>query len=503
MEQALSVGVSLGAGIGMRFIRTLLWGAVLLGLTRGSWLMAQDEQAYPADPTFRVTSRLVVLDVTVLDKTGHPVVSGLTQDDFTVTEDKKPQHILSFDAPTAESADPDTAEHNPTENSPKTIFVFDVLNSRFEDLAYYRYSLRKYLVAQPTTLESPAELMQLGSKSLEMLQGYTRNTADLLYALDHMPKEGYESSHELPDEMLSVTIKALQEIALQNEGIPGRKNIVWLGHGGPSARRSDVMSSEDTVRLFTHGTTNMLVNARMSLFLIYPGLKGAVNPDSFRIGQRSVTSATESDDDDPFSGDINMGLFVNGTGGKLFHDRNDIDAEIKQSQDLGSDFYTLTYRPPGGDADGRFRRIRVTLRDPNLQVLTKTGYYAPDHRLPDDSQEQSMYEAARSTIPFDALKLTIVHVVRHPDSGTAELTMLLKSTHMDWEAAENGKSATNVAATVVSLNGRGDIVASRMQGFNIFSNTQDATRLAGSASLITMTIRVPRPTERACSCQGI
>jgi hypothetical protein len=35
-----------------------------------------------------VTSRLVFLDVTVLDKEGNPVVKGLSKDDFTITENK-------------------------------------------------------------------------------------------------------------------------------------------------------------------------------------------------------------------------------------------------------------------------------------------------------------------------------------------------------------------------------------------------------------------------------
>jgi hypothetical protein len=41
----------------------------------------------------------VFLDVTVLDKKGRPVESGLTKDDFTITEDKIPQTIFSFEAP--------------------------------------------------------------------------------------------------------------------------------------------------------------------------------------------------------------------------------------------------------------------------------------------------------------------------------------------------------------------------------------------------------------------
>src|ERR1700729_964535 len=54
----------------------------------------------PSDvPTIRTTSSLVFLDVTVLDQKGRPVVTGLTQDDFLITEDKKPYFIFSFDGP--------------------------------------------------------------------------------------------------------------------------------------------------------------------------------------------------------------------------------------------------------------------------------------------------------------------------------------------------------------------------------------------------------------------
>jgi hypothetical protein len=46
-------------------------------------------------PTIRVSSRLVLLEVTVLDRKGHIVVAGLTKDDLVVTEEKKRQRIFS------------------------------------------------------------------------------------------------------------------------------------------------------------------------------------------------------------------------------------------------------------------------------------------------------------------------------------------------------------------------------------------------------------------------
>ena len=77
--------------------------AVMLASFPASRSMAQSQlknQAGPPNiPTLQVTSRLVFLDVTVLDKKGNPVVTGLGKDDFTITENKKPQRIFSFEAP--------------------------------------------------------------------------------------------------------------------------------------------------------------------------------------------------------------------------------------------------------------------------------------------------------------------------------------------------------------------------------------------------------------------
>ena len=47
-------------------------------------------------PTFRAGVELVQVDVVVVDKDGHPV-EGLTADDFTVLDRKKPQKIATFD----------------------------------------------------------------------------------------------------------------------------------------------------------------------------------------------------------------------------------------------------------------------------------------------------------------------------------------------------------------------------------------------------------------------
>jgi len=170
----------------MKLFQVPLCAAILLTMFPFQELKAQGQQR-PSEPRIRVTSALVFLDVTVVDKKGRPVVSGLTQDDFTITEDKQPQHIFSFEAPETHVMVPNAEDNNPDGKAPVTILVLDLLNSSFADSAYIRYEVKQFLMAQPPVLTSLTELMVIGNESLEMLQSYTRDREELLRALNHLP----------------------------------------------------------------------------------------------------------------------------------------------------------------------------------------------------------------------------------------------------------------------------------------------------------------------------
>src|SRR5215211_1448123 len=64
---------------------------VTLALALAAALVWQD----PQRPTFRTGAEVVRVDVTVIDRKGHPV-ADLRADDFTIEEDGVPQKIQSF-----------------------------------------------------------------------------------------------------------------------------------------------------------------------------------------------------------------------------------------------------------------------------------------------------------------------------------------------------------------------------------------------------------------------
>ena len=253
-----------------------------------------------------------------------------------------------------------------------------------------------------------------------------------------------------------------------------------------------------------HATTNILVDARVSLFVIYPGLKVGhfVNLTGRSPVPISAADAVANiDNDHPFAESINFGVFVNETGGKLFYNRNDVDAEIERSQQLGSEYYTLTYQPRDGNANGKFRQIRVTLRDPNLRAVTKTGYYAPDKSAPIDPRQQTkinLAEAARSTIPFAALDVKVSGIVRHPDAHTADITLLLQSKGIDWLAIGNGKSTADITVAAASITGSQDVLASKVERLTLSVPTQDPSHLAKVVTRLSSDRSHPRQKAFAC-----
>src|SRR5262245_3955745 len=99
----------------MRRTLVCLIGALLLTAELSPHAQQPAPQEQPAPrPTFRVGTEIVLVNVVVRDKNGN-VVRGLTQDDFAISEDDKPQSISSFDF---EELDNPDAKPAPVTNEP-------------------------------------------------------------------------------------------------------------------------------------------------------------------------------------------------------------------------------------------------------------------------------------------------------------------------------------------------------------------------------------------------
>jgi VWFA-related protein len=429
--------------------------------------------------TLHVSTQLVLLDVSVVDKKGRPASAKLDRDDFSIAEDGKPQQILSFEPSSLQPA------------RATTVFVLDELNSRPDDKAYYLVCLEQYLRSLPETLPNPTELMVLKDSGLKIVQAPTRSRAELSSALAHLPPRD-ATLVNLQYELLARTATALELIAIESLGSAGRTAVVWLGPGYGVDLDSQPMTRRSQTEHYLRNLTNTLVESRTTLHVLFP-------PD-FAVydGTRLATSGSAAAATaDPYRGGFNLRTLAAQTGGSVYSSTNDLVGAMRASLDLERGSYKLGYRP-NLLADGRFRQIRVAVRDPNLRVVTKSGYYAPEAEAASEPQAMQVFqmaEAARSTLPFQGLPIRVTHVSRCPDTHSAEFTIFAEGKDLPWRTDDAGESLSELTAGGLSLSKEGKRLSSNFRNVNIMTRSQDPSVLAKTTASFKLVLTIPENTD--------
>lgn len=169
--------------------------AIILGLSVATF--GQDPPQRPEGPPIRITADLIQIDAVVTDKKGQ-VVTGLTKEDFELTENGKKQQISFFefvDAGRAQRSsqskpgevpkpvEVDVSPQGPAIGDVRRTFAFvvDDLTIRIDDLAYIRQMLTNFVdnLMQPTDLV--AIIRTVGGKGL--LQQFTNDKTLLRRAI--------------------------------------------------------------------------------------------------------------------------------------------------------------------------------------------------------------------------------------------------------------------------------------------------------------------------------
>lgn len=436
------------------------------------------QQAPPATPavqpsqqpntySLQVNSQIVVLDVVVNNKKGEPL-PNLTRDDFKVYEDRVPQTILSFEPaarPAAQaSAVPmaisSTAELDKQEpNAPVSIIVLDEVTTKFQDEAFARYSLKRYLNGQSDTLQQPTMLIAVNFKNILVLRDYTTSRKEILDALDkHFAGYNWQAVNgSWKGEQFGASLASLISVAEATSGHPGHKNMVWVGRGFPSLRWDRLpTSTQDQLRAAIASCANTLRDARVTLYAIDP------------VGISAEPPATDEDGfyiDDPFGGQVDFDTMAQATGGQGFHGRNDVDHLIGTGVSDGETFYTLTYRPSTVSQNAKqFRRIQVLMTDRSLRATTREGYFsttapvAPALDAKGKVSRQLNFDlgvAGESLMVYDGIPLTVVRDSTAPDN----FILHFRADSLTWQNVEEQKRKSELSIMVASFDKKGKVLA--------------------------------------------
>ncbi len=407
-------------------------------------------------PVIRTATRIVILDVVVLDKKGN-VVTGLTKNDFHVTDSGQPETLINFEAAGAHTPEPELTINSTTEldrvapQAPVNIILLDEFNTRFEDMAFARYSLKKYLDRQPGKLTQPTMLIAVSLKNFTVLHDYTQDRSVVLDALNRhfaaYPWQVHQGGWIA--ERYGTAFATLLRVATATEGHPGHKNMIWIGRGFPSLNLTNV-AIDAQVRLddIVQETVNKLRDARVTLYTIDPA--GVQMDPSVYDSTLDLTGMAN----DPFGGNYGFNKLARATGGRTLYGRNDVDAEIGTSVRDGSSFYTLVYRPEAGATldNNKFRRIQVTFDTPGYHAVTREGYYpqrGPYRVNPAQPSQRLVFDlgaAASSTMVYDGVPLTLIRDTANPD----KFTVHLDSKGLNWTVATDAAPARHCEVILVA-----------------------------------------------------
>jgi VWFA-related protein len=368
------------------------------------------------EPTLviRQTVRRVIVDVMVRDSNGKPV-HGLTADDFSISEDKKPQRTLSFDVydfdkpsisrgPNAPPLPPNVFVNVPAapERGPLYVILYDMVNTQTEDQMTGRQQVLKFINGKP---EGTRFAIFVNSDELALAQGFTDDKNQLHAALDgkthrrHVPNiflygANYGRGNPL------VIVDVLTRIGNYLDGIPGRKNLIWVAGAFPAdlfPQEGDPVNVRDQVK----AETDALAQAQIAVFPV--NVRGVVvNPEGALTGATpnggaaTVSTApgaqAPSAINSPTSNPVTAGMRAAGTGGSLnrdyatqeavaeatggraFYSTNDVAGALEDATEEGGNFYTLTYSPPDRSDDEKCHNIRVKLNRGKYQLSYRRSY---------------------------------------------------------------------------------------------------------------------------------
>ncbi len=414
--------------------------------------------------TIRTGTQVVALDVVVTDNAGK-LVKGLQQSDFSVTEDGKPQRVKFFKefsqgqieagapAPPARDRLPPNVFSNyalPPENEAVTVVMLDLLNTSIQDQMRAQDELVSFLKKKPK--DTKVAICVLGNQ-LQMIQGFTDDQSALVAAakgkkasqrlrpidvrdadFDIGLRAGRESSRfagqlqfltetvasqqsELrlidADKRMFITVDAFAHMARYLDGIPGRKNLVWLSGSFllgivPESNGANPFLENGYYTENLKKVANLLGDAHVAVYPVsVKGLEtnplfAASNNDlapvtmtapppgpgfGKRVPGSAPANAVMMDRMDEFSLALNdehatMTKLATQTGGQAFFNTNDLSGAIKAATEQGANYYALSYTPSNKNYNGGYRKLKVTLAGKKYHLAHRTGYYAIDPFAP-------------------------------------------------------------------------------------------------------------------------
>jgi VWFA-related protein len=408
------------------------FACLVCGLSASVYSTAQQEQKAQQTnvpqkmPVFSVEAAMVVVDVTVRDGNGK-LIPDLRKEDFKIYEDNVPQDIVTFAAenvaigPAPAAAVPSVS---PSETAPLKpavvvnlgfnadapvkrediagkrliILFFDLSSLDTENLVYSIDAAYDFIAKQT----GPQDLLAVAtySSTLSLVQDFT-NDRDLLLktlkaiyssesggseaegtsASDTSSSEDSSTSEEVfvPDSVqfnifnTDRRLSALETLAKMYREFPERKSLIYFSSGVTTTGVENNAQIRSTVDSANRSNMSIYTVDSQGLVALPPGgdaSRGSAGSGMFggsgMMQQRNSFSSSQE----------TLVALSHDTGGRSFSDSNDLSLAMKQVQADTNVYYVLGYFSSNRKEDGKYRKIRIELTQPNMKITHRPGYFA-------------------------------------------------------------------------------------------------------------------------------
>ncbi len=435
----------------MKMLVRLLSPVLLFQLISPQTVWAQQQET----PRFSLTTSVVTVNVTVLDKDGKPI-DNLTKNDFEIYEDGKLQKLQAVDfqrltsAPlptlTADNAVPPPAPkaYNPDleKAAAKTtlmskyqdrrlmVLLFDFSSMQPAEQARARDAAIRFLKSQMTSSDSVS--VMVFSSSLKTIQDFTSDRDLLINTIDKfrlgessenasVADEGSDaqdtSGQFVADETefnifnSDLKLSALEDAARTLGQYPEKKALIYISSG--------IQKNGDDNQSQLRATVNTAIRANVAFYpidarglsaLVPGGDATAASPFGTNIYSGSAQVGNRNNFNNQQE---TLATLAIDTGGKALLDSNDLAEGIRQVQKDFSSYYVLSYVSANTAQDGKYRRIQVKLA-PRLATLRakldyRQGYYGATTfaHMRDADKESQLSQALLSDNPVTDMPIAV------------------------------------------------------------------------------------------------
>jgi Ca-activated chloride channel family protein len=330
----------------------ILFGTCL-ALATGFWFgFGQgDNPGQGNSQSIQVRVDMVSIPVVVATRDGRRV-ADLEKKDFEVYEDKVPQQIAGFAA---------------TDEPISVVLLLDTSGSMQKKLARLQNEAIRFV----NTLHPDDSVAIMSfADDVNLLEDFSIDRKRNEYGIKETRSNGGTALFEGVWLALQEVLKPVRE----------RKALVLFTDGVDTASRK--ASESETLQLAkeTQATIYCIYfNTEGDIDYRSPGTVGGMPLPMPRVRVGPGAQAPGSSSSDYYKGRLYLSQLAEYSGGVLFN--------ALTTEDLGPAFdgiakelasqYSIGYYPTNAKHDGKFRKIEVRVRRPDLVTRTKKGYYAP------------------------------------------------------------------------------------------------------------------------------